>query len=409
MKILYAASEAQPVAASGGLADVAGSLPKALVEEGHEACVVVPLYVNTIKQQWRDQMTYVTNFSVPVGWRNQYCGLFTAKINNVTYYFLDNEYYFKRDFGLYGYYDDAERYAFFSRAVLEMLKVIDFKPQIINSNDWQCALIPVYYSIFYRNDEKLWGIKNVFTIHNIQYQGRYGMEILEDVLGIPKHFASLMEYDRDINLMKAAIEVADKVTTVSPTYSKEILDPWFSHGLDRALSDKQYKTCGFLNGIDTDMYNPATDPSIPANFTVSKKAGKKICTQKLLEEVGLPQGDEPVLGMVSRLVEHKGFDLVKCVFDINNYALYFSRSKIPFERNAGMSKIYGHLGIYGYRKESLFKMTKLPQTNLEKAESLEQLRALQSGMRIKVAVTENIPVGIDTVEDLEHFKQLVER
>lgn len=172
-----------------------------------------------------------------------------------------------------------------------MLKVIDFKPQIINSNDWQCALIPVYYSIFYRNDEKLWGIKNVFTIHNIQYQGRYGMEILEDVLGIPKHFASLMEYDRDINLMKAAIEVADKVTTVSPTYSKEILDPWFSHGLDRALSDKQYKTCGFLNGIDTDMYNPATDPSIPANFTVSKKAGKKICTQKLLEEVGLPQGD----------------------------------------------------------------------------------------------------------------------
>ena len=172
MKILYAASEAQPVAASGGLADVAGSLPKALVEEGHEACVVVPLYVNTIKQQWRDQMTYVTNFSVPVGWRNQYCGLFTAKINNVTYYFLDNEYYFKRDFGLYGYYDDAERYAFFSRAVLEMLKVIDFKPQIINSNDWQCALIPVYYSIFYRNDEKLWGIKNVFTIHNIQYQAR---------------------------------------------------------------------------------------------------------------------------------------------------------------------------------------------------------------------------------------------
>lgn len=315
MKILYAASEAQPVAASGGLADVAGSLSKALVEEGHEACVVVPLYVNTIKQQWRDQMTYVTNFSVPVGWRNQYCGLFTAKINNVTYYFLDNEYYFKRDFGLYGYYDDAERYAFFSRAVLEMLKVIDFKPQIINSNDWQCALIPVYYSIFYRNDEKLWGIKNVFTIHNIQYQGRYGMEILEDVLGIPKHFASLMEYDRDINLMKAAIEVADKVTTVSPTYSKEILDPWFSHGLDRALSDKQYKTCGFLNGIDTDMYNPATDPSIPANFTVSKKAGKKICTQKLLEEVGLPQGEEPVLGMVSRLVEHKGFDLVKCVFD----------------------------------------------------------------------------------------------
>ncbi len=315
MKILYAASEAQPVAASGGLADVAGSLPKALVEEGHEVGVVVPLYVNTIKQQWREKMTYVTNFSVPVGWRKQYCGLFTAQINGVTYYFLDNEYYFKRDFGLYGYYDDAERYAFFSRAVLEMLTVIDFKPQVINSNDWQCALIPVYYNMFYKHHHKLWGIKNVFTIHNIQYQGRYGMELLEDVLGIPKHFASLMEYDKDVNFMKAAIEVSDKVTTVSPTYAREILDPWYSHGLDRALRDKQYKTCGFLNGIDTDMYNPATDPVIPAHYTVNKKTGKKTCTQKLLEEVGLPGGEEPVLGMISRLVEHKGFDLVKRVFN----------------------------------------------------------------------------------------------
>ncbi len=315
MRILYAASEAQPVAASGGLADVAGSLPKALVEEGHEAAVVVPLYVNTIKQQWRDQMTYVTNFYVPVGWRSQYCGLFTANINGVTYYFLDNEYYFKRDYGLYGYYDDAERFAFFSRAVLEMLTVIDFKPQVINSNDWQCALIPVYYHMFYEHHHKLWGIKHVFTIHNIQYQGRYGMEILEQVLGIPRHFASLMEYDRDVNFMKAAIEVADKVTTVSPTYAREIFDPWFSHGLDRALKDKAYKTCGFLNGIDTDMYNPQTDPVIPANFTASRRAGKKVCKEKLLEEVGLPQGDEPLLGMISRLVEHKGFDLVKYVFN----------------------------------------------------------------------------------------------
>ena len=313
MKVLFVASEALPFMASGGLGDVAGSLPAALRKRLIGCRVVMPLY-DSIPQELKDQMQFITSISVPVAWRRQYCGIFEAKHNGVIYYLLDNQYYFKRD-GIYGHYDDAERFAFFARAVLEIIPAIDWKPDIIHCNDWQSALTPLYYSCYYANRMGYENIKTVFTIHNIQYQGRYGMEILEDVLGIPKHFASLMEYDRDINLMKAAIEVADKVTTVSPTYSKEILDPWFSHGLDRALSDKQYKTCGFLNGIDTDMYNPATDPSIPANFTVSKKAGKKICTQKLLEEVGLPQGDEPVLGMVSRLVEHKGFDLVKCVFD----------------------------------------------------------------------------------------------
>ena len=316
MRILYAASEARPFAASGGLADVAGSLPKALCAAGQEACVVMPYYVNSFKPEQKEKMNYITNFPVPVGWRSQYCGLFSQQVDGVTYFFIDNEFYFKRDNGLYGYFDDAERYVFFSRAVLEMLKYIQFKPQVINSNDWQCALIPVYYDLFYRNAGGCYdNIKHVFTIHNIGYQGQYGLDLVKDIVGIPPHKVNIIEYDGDINFMKGAIEVADKVTTVSPTYAKEILDPWFSHGLDRILASKQYKTCGFLNGIDTDMYNPATDPSIPANFTVSKKAGKKICTQKLLEEVGLPQGDEPVLGMVSRLVEHKGFDLVKCVFD----------------------------------------------------------------------------------------------
>ena len=167
MKILYAASEAQPFAASGGLADVAGSLPKALVEAGHECMVVMPYYVNTIKPEVRETLEYITNFYVPVGWRSQYCGIFTTTLNGVKYYFIDNEYYFKRDYGLYGYYDDAERYAFFSRAVLEMLEHLEIKPDIINSNDWQTALIPIYYNIYYKYHHNMWGIRNVFTIYNI--------------------------------------------------------------------------------------------------------------------------------------------------------------------------------------------------------------------------------------------------
>jgi len=317
MKILYAASEAQPFAASGGLADVAGSLPKALVKEGHECTVVMPYYKNTIKEEFQEEISYLTNFNVPVGWRTQYCGVFTYESpEGVVYYFLDNEYYFERDFGIYGYYDDAERFAFFSRAVLEMLFHVDFKPDVINSNDWQCALIPVYYQIYYRYNHELRNIRNVFTIHNIAYQGQYGMNLLEEILSIPRHMANIVEYDSDVNFMKGAIEVADKVTTVSPTYATEILDPWFAHGLDRILQSKQYKTCGFLNGIDTDMYNPATNDDIAANFSVKSKAGKKTCKTALLEEVGLPQdGEEPVLGIISRLVEHKGLDLIKNVFD----------------------------------------------------------------------------------------------
>lgn len=315
MKILYAASEAQPFAASGGLADVAGSLPRALVEEGHECMVVMPYYINTIKQEVRDTFEYVTNFYVPVGWRSQYCGIFRTELNGVTYYFIDNEYYFKRDYGLYGYYDDAERYAFFSRAILEMLEHLDIKPDIINSNDWQTALVPVYYNIYYKYHHNMWGIRNVFTIHNIGYQGQYGLELGEEIFSIPRHLTSIIEYDGDANLMKGALEMADKITTVSPTYATEILNPWFSHGLDRCLNSKQYKTCGFLNGLDTEMYNAATDKTIAANFTPSKMAGKKKCREELLKEAGLPQCDVPVMGIISRLVEHKGFDLIKCVLD----------------------------------------------------------------------------------------------
>lgn len=315
MKILYCASEAQPVAFSGGLADVAGSLPKAFNQLGEECAVVVPYYENTISEQYKANMTKIASFYVPVGWRKQYCGVLTQNINGVTYYFLDNQYYFKRDYGMYGYYDDAERFVFFSRAILEMLLHIDFKPDILHVNDWQTALVPVYYSLYYHYQYSLMGVKTVFSIHNIQYQGRYGMELLEEVVGIPYHLGSILEFDKDINFMKGAIETADKITTVSPTYAKEILDPWFSHGLDPILRQRQYKTTGFLNGIDTEMYNPKTDTSIPAQYSPSKKTGKKVCKQALLEECGLPAGEEPVIGIISRLVDHKGFDIVKHAFE----------------------------------------------------------------------------------------------
>ncbi len=313
MNILYAASEATPFVASGGLADVAGSLPAAINREGQDCRVVIPLY-GSISSEMREKMTYLTNFTVDVAWRKQYCGVFTATVNGVIYYFLDNEYYFARQ-GLYGFYDDAERFVFFSRALLEMLKYIDFKPNVINANDWQTALVPVYYDIFYRYQQGYEDIKTVFTIHNIQYQGKYGLELLNEVIGIPLYYTDLLEYDGCVNFMKAAIEVADKVTTVSPSYAWEILDPWYAHGLNRILSGKQYKLCGFLNGIDTDFYNPETDKDIYENYSVKDKAGKAICKEKLLEEMGLAPGKEPVIGIVSRFVSHKGIDLIKYVFE----------------------------------------------------------------------------------------------
>ena len=313
MKILYAASEALPYIASGGLADVAGSLPRALNEAGHDCRVVMPLY-SGIKWELRESLEYMTNFFVPVAWRNQYCGVFKGVRNGVTYYLLDNEYYFKRN-GIYGHYDDAERFTFFSRAILEMLKHIDFKPDILNCNDWQTALVPVYYSIFYRGVPELSGIKTVFTIHNIQYQGKYGMELCSEILGLPNYSYNIVEYAGCVHFMKGAFETADKITTVSPTYASEILNPYFSHGLDPILWSKQYKLTGFLNGIDLDVYNPATDPALPENFSAESPDGKAVCKTALLEEMGLPDGQEPVMGIVTRLVSHKGVDLIRRVFN----------------------------------------------------------------------------------------------
>ncbi|MCL2036194.1 MAG: glycogen synthase [Oscillospiraceae bacterium] len=316
MKILYAASEAQPFVASGGLAEVAGALPKALVEEGVDCSVIMPFYKNQIPADLVKNAEFVTEFYIPVGWRSQYCGVYKVQVSGLTYYLIDNEHYFKRDFGIYGYYDEAERFAFFSRAVLETVKNTGDIPDVINSNDWQCALIPIYFNIYYRYHHDMRRIRNVFTIHNIAYQGRYGFDLLEDVLSVPWHLSTLVEYDGDVNLMKGAFEIADKITTVSPTYSQEIFEPWFANGLDRALKGKEYKTCGFLNGIDVDVYNPATDSTIAEKFSLKKKSGKNTCKTALLDKVGLPSGDDsPVISIVTRLVEHKGLDLVRAVFD----------------------------------------------------------------------------------------------
>lgn len=314
MKVLYASSEARPFAASGGLADVAGSLPRALRTRLVGCRVVMPLY-EAVPQELRDSMTFLTSFSVPVAWRRQYCGVFEAKQNGVIYYLLDNQYYFKRN-GLYGHYDDAERFAFFSRAVLEMLKYIDFKPDVIHANDWQCGLIPIYHTLFYAPQPEYSSIRTVFTIHNIQYQGKYGMEILEDVFGLPQSASHLVEHDGCVNLMKGAIETADRVTTVSPTYAKEILDPWFSHELDPILKMREWKVSGILNGIDTVQYDPATDNALYEPYSADKPQGKAANKRALQERLNLAQRDDvPMIGMVSRLVSHKGFDLVQYILD----------------------------------------------------------------------------------------------
>ncbi len=315
MKVLYVASEALPFMASGGLGDVAGSLPQALRKRLIGCRVVMPLY-DTIKQELKDKMTFVTNISVPVAWRRQYCGIFQAKHEGVIYYLIDNQYYFKRD-TIYGHYDDAERFTFFARAVLEILPVVDFKPDIIHCNDWQSALTPVFYTTLYSKDPWYQGIKTVFTIHNIQYQGTYGMELVGDVIGLNPADTSVVEYDGDVNFMKGAIECADKVTTVSPSYAGEILDPWYSHGLDTILRERQWKLQGILNGIDVDNYNPETDKAIVKNYTVKDvKAGKAANKAALQKEMGLPQrADTPIIGLVSRLVSHKGLDLIKGILD----------------------------------------------------------------------------------------------
>lgn len=314
MKIMYVASEVAPFVKTGGLGDVAGSLPKALAAKGHDVAVFCPLY-STISADWRAKMDFVKNAYVQLAWRNQYCGVFSLKQDGVTYYFIDNEYYFART-QIYGEYDDAERFAFFSKAVLEVLPDLDWKPQIINCNDWQTALVPVYYNLMFSARPFYQGVKTVFTIHNIQYQGQYGREILEYVLGIDDaHYRSgFMAMDGDVNLMKAAILAANAVTTVSPTYAEEIQTAYYGHRIDSILRQNSWKLHGILNGIDMDAFNPLTDTHLYKNYGPKTLKDKIQNKRELLKLCGL-EGDDgtPVIGMVTRFVSHKGLDLLEAV------------------------------------------------------------------------------------------------
>ncbi|MEG1773968.1 MAG: glycogen synthase, partial [Oscillospiraceae bacterium] len=253
-------------------------------------------------------------FSVQLSWRRQPCTVYRLTEGGVIFYFLDSSYYFRRG-RLYGEYDDGERFAFFSKAVLDMLEPIGFLPDVIHCNDWQTALIPPYLNLFYRDRAPYQHIRTLFTIHNVQFQGKYGMGLAEDVLGIPPYLQGVIEYDGCCNLMKAAIEQADLITTVSPTYAVELMDPWFSFGMDRLLRANRFKLSGITNGIDQKLYNPASDPAIYAPYSAQDLSGKKVCRRELQKAFGLAQDQHAVLSMVTRLTYQKGLDLVKYIFD----------------------------------------------------------------------------------------------
>ena len=313
MKILFATSEAVPFIKSGGLADVAGALTKTIRRRMHACRVVLPLYED-IPAEFRDKMKFLTSFYVPLGWRSQYCGVFELTHDGVKHYFLDNEYYFKRQ-GIYGFFDDAERFAFFSKAVLEMLPHIGFAPEILHCNDWQTALIPSYLNTFYRQLDLYRDIRTVFTIHNIQYQGVYDRNVRYDVAGFPLDMGHVIDFNGDTNYMKGGIEQCDALTTVSPTYAQELTNPWFAHGLDSIIRSYRHKLSGILNGIDYEAYNPAADPHIAEAYAAADPTGKAANKQALQLALGLePRADAMVIGMVSRLVDHKGLDLVREVF-----------------------------------------------------------------------------------------------
>ena len=314
-KILFVASEAAPFVATGGLAEVIGSLSKALAAtKRYDVRVILPLY-QQISQDYRKQFEYFGNFSVNLSWRKQYCGIFRYVLNGVTYYFVDNEYYFKRH-GCYGHFDDGERFAFFGKAVLDTMGYVNFFPDIMHCHDWQAATALLYLKTEYCHYVDYQHVKALFTIHNIEYQGKYSLDILQDVFGISPSYVHYLEYDGAINLMKGAIELSDAFSTVSPTYATEIKHPYFAHGLDPIIRRNEHKLHGILNGIDTDYYNPATDTALFANYSADGITGKAVCKAELQQLLGLPvKADTPIVAMISRLVSHKGLDLVEHVME----------------------------------------------------------------------------------------------
>ena len=314
-KILFVASEAQPFIVTGGLAEVIGSLSKSLAATGNfDVRVVLPLY-SDIKSEYRDKFTYLGNLYVHLAWRNQYCGVFQYEKDGVIFYFIDNEFYFKRP-GCYGYYDDGERFAFFSRSVLEIMPFINFYPDVMHCHDWQSALAAIYLKTNYCFREEYQYIRALFTIHNIEYQGQYSLDLLGDLFDIFGSYQYLVEYNNSINLMKGAIECCEKFSTVSPKYAEEIKDPYYAHGLDPIIRKNEFKLTGILNGIDDIGYNCALDKNIAANYTPEDFKNKTVCKAELQKQLGLPvRADVPVISMVSRLVSHKGLDLVTAIIE----------------------------------------------------------------------------------------------
>ena len=312
MKVLYAASEAVPFCKTGGLADVAGSLPPALAAQGVETAVILPLY-RRVKERFADQLTFLCYDYVDLAWRHAYCGLFSLKKDGVTWYFLDNEQYFGRP-ELYGCADDGERFGFFSRAVVKMLDHLDFWPDVIHCNDWQTALIPIYLKDDGVREERYRSVRTVLTIHNIEYQGRYDPYCLGGLFGLDRGWVDdgTLLLDGDLNLLKGAILTADAVNAVSPTYAQELKNPYFAHRMEGILTQCGYKLSGVLNGIDMKLYDPAADPRIAANYTAEDVSGKAADKAALQKALGLrPEPETPIIAMVSRLVTHKGLDLIR--------------------------------------------------------------------------------------------------
>ncbi len=310
-KILFVGSEVMPFSATGGLGDVLGSLPKALNEAGKgelDVRVVMPLY-GSVAPAWRSQMTKLYEGYIRLSWRNLYCAIYSLVKDGVTYYFVDNEYYFNRG-ALYGYGDEAERYAYFSKVAAELPMLVDFYPDIIHAHDWSSALVPIYINHKYRGVAGYENIKLVFTIHNIEYQGQYSFDILGDVFELGFEAISTVEYDGCINLMKGAIVSSDMVTTVSRRYAEQICSPEYAHGLDRILRSCTYKLTGILNGIDTVYYDPANDKGLAKNFCADCIENKYENKHALQREIGLPEKDVPMLAIISRLVSHKGLDII---------------------------------------------------------------------------------------------------
>lgn len=319
MQIVFASAECAPFVKTGGLGDVAGSLPAALVRAGAEVIVMVPKYA-TIKDEYKSQMEHFSDFYVSLGWRNEYCGLEKLEHDGVTYMFIDNERYFARDYP-YGFFDDGERFAFFSKAITESLQHLPagFECDILHCNDWQTALAPVFLREFYQGLPLYDRVKTVFSIHNVAFQGQFSDTVMEDILGVAHIPAAASQLRCDacsINYMLGALRYADAITTVSPTYANEIQTPEFGEGLDGVLRERSYALQGILNGIDVAGFDPATDKRIAANYTVEDRSGKAVCKAKLQEELGLEvHDDRPLMVMVTRLTRQKGMDLVMYALD----------------------------------------------------------------------------------------------